>query len=123
MVDDDELVLRSVRRLLYDHDVTCVAEPEEGLGKMVASPSDWDVILCDITMPGMSGIEVHRKLAEQASEAAERMTFMTGGVFSGEARTFIQDNPSRVLEKPLSRAALLALVETPPPSRGGALIG
>ncbi len=113
VVDDDELVLRSVRRLLYDHDVTCVAEPEEGLGKMVASPSAWDIILCDITMPGMSGIEVHRKLAEQESEAASRMTFMTGGVFSGEAKTFIQDHPSRVLEKPLSRAALLALVESP----------
>jgi len=111
VVDDDELVLRSVRRLLFEHEVTCVADPEVGLRRIEETPDAWDVIFCDIMMPTMSGLELHRRLVERHSSAADRVTFITGGVFGDEeAANLLDEAPERVVSKPLDRKALLAVV-------------
>ena len=46
----------------------------------------FDVILCDLMMPHMTGMDLHAALAGAVPEQAERMIFMTGGAFTPSAR-------------------------------------
>ena len=68
----------------------------------LCSQTDFDVIVCDLMMPGISGEQVHDTLRERAPELAARMIFMTGGAFTQAAQRFLDriDNP--VLTKPFS---------------------
>ncbi|MBC8187304.1 MAG: hypothetical protein H8E78_03730 [Proteobacteria bacterium] len=49
----------------------------------------------------MSGMEIHAELQEKCPDAAERMLFMTGGVFAEELASFLEELPGRWVEKPI----------------------
>ena len=70
----------------------------------------FDLILCDIMMSDMSGIDFHRALAIQAPDTAAQVVFMTGGAFTPSARTFLQTIPNRCVEKPIDRETIDELV-------------
>jgi CheY-like chemotaxis protein len=42
----------------------------------------FDLILCDLMMPEMSGMDLHRRLLQSAPDQAAKITFMTGGAFT-----------------------------------------
>ena len=71
----------------------------------------FDVILCDIMMPELSGVDFHRALRQRAPLAAERIVFVTGGVFSSEAREFLEPSRQERLDKPFDVGVLRALVK------------
>jgi PAS domain S-box-containing protein len=100
VVDDEALVGGAVRRaLLSDHDVIYLSSAEEALGR-ISGGERFDVILCDLMMPVMTGMELFARLAARAPEQAERMAFLTGGAFTPAAREFLEASPNPVLEKP-----------------------
>ena len=68
-------------------------------------------IICDLMMPEGSGMDLHRWVSEVHSELASKMVFITGGVFTANARAFIQRVKNPVLEKPVNAAALLAVLD------------
>ena len=70
----------------------------------------YDVILCDLIMPGLSGIDVYEELARQRPGVEQRIVFFTGGACSMRARRFLSRVPNRALEKPLRAQALLDAV-------------
>ena len=111
VVDDEEPVGRAIRRLLEaDHDVTVATDGEEAL-EILGSRPDFDLVLCDLMMPRISGQELWVRVAATSPETAERFVFMTGGAFSEEARHFRRTCPNRVSDKPFRAEALRALVE------------
>src|SRR5688572_9523092 len=69
----------------------------------------FDLVLCDLMMPRVSGMDIHRWLQARDPGAAERMIFMTGGVFTEEAQQFLHRVPNRRIEKPFDTRDLLAL--------------
>ncbi|MFO0651536.1 MAG: ATP-binding protein [Polyangiales bacterium] len=106
VIDDDPMVCRSLTRLLQaHHDVEPITEAADGLSR-IASGERFDVILCDVMMPEMSGVEFYQKLQVVAPEQAARVVFVTGGVFSPEARAFLDAGKHRVIEKPVTQGAL-----------------
>jgi len=110
LVVDDELTIgTSFRRVLREHDVTVVMAATEALALLEAGAS-FDVILSDLMMPGMSGMELHDELVRRLPEAAARVVFITGGAFTAGANAFLERVPNERLEKPVAAATLRAMV-------------
>ncbi len=110
LVIDDELpVAKSIARMLRAHDVELESSGAVALEKLRGGAS-YDVILCDLMMPELSGMELYEELARRRSEQAEKIVFMTGGVFVPEVRAFLDRIANAKLEKPFDGATLRTLV-------------
>ena len=111
VVDDEQLVINVVRRILNkDHDVVAMVSAREALA-LCASGEQFDLILCDLMMPDMTGMDMHTELARLAPEQANRMIFVTGGAFTAKARKFLSETPKEHIEKPFDPANLRAIVQ------------
>jgi len=111
VIDDDPMVCRSLTRLIQGHhDVVSFTSPVEALKAIVGAHQVFDVILCDVMMPEMSGIEVYQRLVEYDPAMARRLIFVTGGAFSAEARSFLEAGQHRVVEKPATQPTLLRAI-------------
>jgi PAS domain S-box-containing protein len=108
VVDDEPLVGRAVQRILAPHEVVACTSGAAALAQL--SRASFDLVLCDLMMPDMTGIELHARLAAKAPDVARRMVFLTGGAFTVEARAFLAEIPNARLEKPFEPAALRAVV-------------
>jgi CheY-like chemotaxis protein len=110
VVIDDEVVLgRSIRRTLKHHDVTLLEDAESALAQLIEGALP-DLVLCDLMMPGCTGMELYEALARRRPEVLSRMAFMTGGTFSLDSEDFLSQHPVTVLNKPFEEGALEGLV-------------
>ena len=111
VVDDDPLVARSIARILRGvHELEVRYDAAEALA-LIGGGRRFDVILCDLMMPLMSGMEFFTRLSEQAPDQAGRVIFMTGGAFTPEATSFIADVTRPTLEKPFAHDAVQLAIE------------
>jgi CheY-like chemotaxis protein len=118
IVDDEVRMGLSMRLLLQpEHEVATTTSAAEALS-WVQEGRPFDIILCDLQMPHMSGMELYARLQEVAPQAAERMVFLTGGAFTSAAREFVRTVRNPVLEKPVPPEALLAAIASAPRSPG-----
>lgn len=109
VVDDEPLIGAVLQRILGgEHDVTAVQSGREALTAMALQP--YDLILCDLLMPGMTGLELHAQLTAQQDSHAQRMVFLTGGAATAQARAFLQERPGRCIEKPFDSEILRNIV-------------
>ena len=100
VVDDEPIVGASIRRTLaQEHEVTVVSGGREAL-ELIQSGEDFDLILSDVMMPEMSGIDFYHQLQRCLPESAARMVFLTGGAFTQGARKFLESVSNLRLEKP-----------------------
>ncbi|MBI2297353.1 MAG: response regulator [Armatimonadetes bacterium] len=100
VVDDDDAVRRMVSRILrVEHEVEEVASASEAQQRL-AEGAEFDAVLCDVMMPQMSGIELHRWLREHHPGLAPRVVFVTGGAFTPGAREYLDGVTNPCLEKP-----------------------
>ncbi|HUP57797.1 MAG TPA: ATP-binding protein, partial [Bdellovibrionota bacterium] len=112
VVDDEVPLLEAIKRtLLRHHQVAGVSNGKDALELLgTGSPSRFDLILCDISMPGLSGIQLFEKIREISPPLSRRFAFITGGALSAEARMFLEKGSVPVLDKPFSPKALEGLV-------------
>jgi CheY-like chemotaxis protein len=88
--------------------VTVVTSPLEVLRRATAGER-WDVVLCDLMMPELSGMELEARIAAAAPDLVARMTYLTGGAFTERSQAFLAEGRPW-LEKPVDPAALRAHV-------------
>ncbi len=100
IVDDEELVLRSLAASLAHHDVVVEIDGREAIRRVVEG--DFDIVICDLMMPKMTGMDIHAELLRQCPDEAHKMLFMTGGVFVKEAEDFLSSVGGRWVEKPIN---------------------
>src|SRR5262249_61346830 len=81
------LVLQNV--LVAEHDVDTAGDGETAL-TMVANNEPYDVILCDLMMPRMSGREVFEHIRTRWPGAERRVVFLTGGAFVPSLASFLE---------------------------------
>jgi CheY-like chemotaxis protein len=110
IVEDEPFIARTLKRLFGEHDVAIAGDGRAALAALRAAPAPFDVILCDLMMPGMNGMDLHDELARTTPEVAERIIFLTGGAFTPRARDFLERVANPRIEKPFDPAALRALV-------------
>jgi PAS domain S-box-containing protein len=116
-IDDEPQVLRSIQRALGAHEVVVADCGRDALSRL-ATDEAFDVILCDLMMGDMTGMDLHAQLRKRSAELAGRIVFMTGGVFTDGARDFLAGIPNVCIEKPFDLAALRAMVAARSPASG-----
>jgi PAS domain S-box-containing protein len=110
LVDDEVMFAGSLRRLFSgEHDVTVVSSGRHALDRITAGER-FDVILCDLMMPEINGVELHAELRRVAPDQADGMIFLTGGAFSRSAQQFLERITNRWFEKPCDLQELRAAV-------------
>jgi signal transduction histidine kinase len=110
VIDDEPMLVKVVQRTLAsEHDVTGIQGAEAALTR-IAAGERFDVILCDLMMPQMTGMDLHAELSKVAPEQAASMVFLTGGAFTMRARTFLDQVPNQRVEKPFDATHLRALI-------------
>jgi PAS domain S-box-containing protein len=110
VVDDEEPVLRALTRLLSnDHEIVTAQSALKALS-LIGEGERFDLILCDLMMPDMTGMELHGELTRVAPEQAQRMIFLTGGVFTKRAGDFLAESGRVHVAKPFDTADLRAII-------------
>lgn len=105
LVDDDAMVRNSIRRLLArHHDIVSVESGREALER-ISTGEPFDIVLCDLMMPEMSGVELFARLSVEHPELPPRVIFMSGGAFTPEATSFLASVPNPQLDKPFDKVA------------------
>lgn len=99
VIDDDRSFLDMTCRILrLDHEVVGTHDPGEALGR-IERGERFDVILCDLMMPTMSGVDLHAAIARFAPHVARRMLFLTAGAFTERTRAFLASGEVVWLDK------------------------
>jgi CheY-like chemotaxis protein len=110
VIDDEPAVGTMLGRVLADHDVTAVTSAREGLA-LLDSGRRFDVIISDVMMPEMSGVDLYEELCRRFSEYKERLVFLSGGAFSPATKAFLQRIGNERIEKPFEPRRIRDLVQ------------
>jgi DNA-binding NtrC family response regulator len=112
VVEDDAEVGRAVGRKLGadGHDVEVLEDPRPVLDKLASGYDGWDVVILDVGLPGMSGIDVLHEFKKAGSLASVIM--LTGDSSAQTATTCMRAGAFYYLTKPFRPYELGAMVES-----------
>lgn len=123
LVDDEPVIRQALRRFFVrmGWDVDEAEDGTEALRHLLGDGNgtatrEYAVIISDLRMPGVSGIELHERLAAARPELLDRLILSTGDSVSSEAADFLRRSSCPVLNKPFELAelrAMLARVQAP----------
>ncbi len=106
LVDDEAIFTQALRRLLQrSYDVEVCNDGEQALA-LIRGGKRFDVIVSDVSMPSMNGIELYEAITHLDQEQARHFVFLTGGAFGGHAQAHLTKLGMRQLEKPVDVTAL-----------------
>jgi signal transduction histidine kinase/CheY-like chemotaxis protein len=107
VVEDEPALAAAVAEALTDAGcvVARAGNGEEGLDLVTAEP--YDLVICDLKMPRMDGMEFYRAMAAATPALARRVIFVTGDVAGTEAERFLDETGCRWLSKPFRLGELL----------------
>jgi DNA-binding response OmpR family regulator len=111
VVVDDDLKFGEmlVRALSPEHDVVSLTSARDALDPISAGER-CDLILCDLMLPGVTGMDVYLRIRELAPELVRRVAFITGDPCTPAASAFLEQAQAPLLEKPFSISMLRAFV-------------
>src|SRR5207237_188201 len=111
VIDDEPALINALRRALArDHEVSIATGGAAGLDLLLQDPDRFDVILCDVRMPDLTGLELHQTLLALHPDVAARIVFMTGALADGvEEAGFASLSNARV-RKPFDLVRLREVV-------------
>jgi len=115
-IDDEAASLRSLERSLRGHQVVCVGSGREALALLARDPA-FDLILCDLMMPDLNGVDVAEALRLRVPRLEARLVLITAGAITERTREFLASSRHDLLPKPIDVAALLRLVQATPRRR------
>lgn len=102
VVDDEEPVGELLGRMLrtLGHRPTVVCSGEAALE--IVEREAFDVVLCDVKMPGLNGFDLLGAIRAQNPDLAERLIFISGDTLSPSTRTTLEQSGNLFLAKPFS---------------------
>jgi PAS domain S-box-containing protein len=113
VVDDEIAIGRTLAIALSDaFEVTTATRGREALALLEGGNRAFDVILCDLMMPDVSGMDVYERVVVHVPAMARRFVFVTGGAFTDRARAFVECVQTPVIEKPFDLATLPNLLRS-----------
>ena len=110
VIDDDENVGRVLVRMLKDeHEVVFSSSARQAIVQLERG-AVFDVILCDLMMPDMTGMDFYEWIEVHQASLAKRVLFTTGGAATTRARAFGERLTGRVVPTPFDRGQLLKTI-------------
>jgi PAS domain S-box-containing protein len=111
VVDDETSIVRLLSEALGSiASVVGETNPRRALDLILAEP-DFDVIVCDVMMPGMTGIDLHERVTHERPQLASRFVFICGGTYTSRARDHLERVPNPRLTKPFRIAQLVEAID------------
>lgn len=115
LIIDDEAPFRASVRRVFERCGWSVREADDGAAALevlssTTSDTRFDLILCDLKMPGVSGMEVYRTVRHSRPELLPMLVFASGDTASVETAAFLESTPCPVLEKPFELSELATVV-------------
>jgi len=110
VVDDEPMIGESVRKALASDQVTAIRSGREALS--LCEQQDYDLVLCDLMMPDVSGMDVYAAVRLRRPALADRFVFMTGGAFTPKAKAFLAARAVEPLSKPFSIGELRQIADS-----------
>lgn len=112
VIDDEQLLGQTIQLGLEDAmDVELETSGEIGLKRLLTDPTI-NLVLCDLSLPDLSGIDIYRQVAAQRPELIERFVIMTGGAVSTASRDFLEAYDGPLLNKPFTITQVEKLVDS-----------
>jgi len=120
VIDDEPAIGRLLATVFDHHRVEVVISGELGLARLRENDA-FDVVICDLMMPRVSGIDVYDTIAVERPGLERRFVFISGGAFTDRSRAFLDRIPNERVDKPFTtdqlEAAMLATAAAEPAPR------
>lgn len=111
IVDDEPLFGQTISLLLgIEHEVVVEHSGRTALVRLT-NDADFDLVLCDLSLPDMNGAQIYERVSQQRPDLARRFVFVTGGAFTESTREFMERHNGLSLEKPFRISELERLLE------------
>lgn len=123
IVDDDENILAVLSDALSEAGYLVRTSSDARTAMDLCAETEFDVILTDIRMPSMDGRAFFQALQRDNAHRAKRVIFLTGDTLSPEIIRFIDETGQPVLEKPITPAELMKMIERLPDPVSGVRYG
>lgn len=104
VIDDEPAVRATIVRQAdrYGWSVVPASSGEQALELLLSNTTPFDAVVCDLRMPGLSGMALHDEIAKKAPWMLRRLLFVTGDLSSTEAAEFATRSNAPILTKPFS---------------------
>jgi CheY-like chemotaxis protein len=100
VVEDEPTVARLIADVLEDEGmhVDVLLDGREALGR--AARKTYDLVICDMKMPGLDGQHFYKSLEHSGNPLRERFLFVTGDIVAAQTREFLEQNQLAHVAKP-----------------------
>ena len=105
LIIDDEPLLGQTLTFAFSgrHDIVLATSGREAIRRL-AEDAHYDLVLCDLMMPDVSGPKVFEAVEKDHPELVSRFAFMSGGAFTERAQEFLEHYSGRRIDKPFTIA-------------------
>jgi len=111
LIDDEQDILNALARgLNNDFEVTTLQNPAEALALLTKTNGNFDIIVSDLIMPQMRGMELFQQVKQSFPGLENNMIFMTGGIYSPEVYKFLESIQNHSLDKPFKVSDLVKII-------------
>ncbi len=110
VIDDEALLGQTIQLGLEDAlDVELELSGARALKRLLSGES-FQLVLCDLSLPDVGGIEIHQQVVDKLPELEKRFVIMTGGAVSVESADFLDSYRGPRLDKPFTLSDVERLV-------------
>lgn len=110
LVVDDNLVMRELLKAFFEGSANVDIAEDGAVGFKKLQGSFYDIIISDIDMPGMDGIQLYREISKKDPIIANNFIFCTGFI-SEENENFLKEKNLQFIIKPFSFAEIKKKVD------------
>jgi DNA-binding NtrC family response regulator len=107
VIDDEPMMGATLELTLSDDFEVRVFQSAERALEALEANEPAQVILCDLMMPQLSGMEFHKRLESVRPELVRKVLYMSGGAYTPDAREFLATSGARSIAKPFDFDLLL----------------
>jgi len=117
VIDDDAMLARAIGRVLRSYEVVIANGGQAGLERLKGEET-YDLVLCDLMMPDLSGMGLYEQLRAEDQTKADAIVFMTGAGSHEHTRDFLQQVSNPCLLKPFTAKDIMPLLNERARARG-----
>ncbi|MDP1999444.1 MAG: response regulator, partial [Rhodoferax sp.] len=113
VVDDSDINCEVARRILHEKGavVSLAANGQEAMDWLLSHPDDIDLVLMDVQMPVMDGIEATRRLRQMPAFATLPIVALTAGAFKSQQDAAQAAGMTHFISKPFDVPSTIALIQ------------
>jgi DNA-binding response OmpR family regulator len=96
--DEEELQHLMVDALTPKYEAHCYRNGREACNNLQGF--DWDLIISDLRMPEMDGMDFYREMQKRCPGLEKRFIFVTGDTYDREVKRFLEETGVTFIRKP-----------------------